>query len=335
MVRAILAVDGGGTKTDAALIDERGQVVFHARGEGVNPFDRPDWSAVLEALLARVPRPYDVAGLGLPGYGEAPEVTARQDEAARALAVPVTVVNDVEAAQVGAFAGGAGTLILAGTGSMVWAADGTGGHTRVGGWGDVFGDEGSAHWIGLRALNRLTRALDGRLTFGGLEQAVLEAVRGELSGSSALTPSAAVLTWLGRLTHPRSDIAALARVVDAAAEQGELDARQLLAHAAGELAQAARAAQRRLPAAGPAWSVAGGVTGSRVVRDHLTGELGAAHFRDVLLPPLGGAALLGARRAGWAVPPAWVQTLATELAHLSSGTPQGTRGESCPTTSTP
>ncbi|GMA15261.1 N-acetylglucosamine kinase [Deinococcus metallilatus] len=334
-MRAILAVDGGGTKTDAALIDERGHVVFHARGEGVNPFDQPDWSAVLEVLLARVPRPYGAAGLGLPGYGEAPEVTARQDEAARGLAVPLTLVNDVEAAHVGAFAGGAGTLILAGTGSMVWAADGAGGHTRAGGWGDVLGDEGSAHWIGLRALNRLTRSLDGRLAFGGLEQAVLEAVRGEWPSSPDLTPSAAVLTWLGRLGHPRSGIAALARVVDAAAERGEPEARQLLASAAGELAQAARAAQRRLPSAGPRWSVAGGVTRSRIVRDHLKGELGAAHFREVRLPPLGGAALLGARRAGWTLTPEWVQTLATELAHLPGGTPQGTRGEPCPTTSAP
>ena len=28
---------------------------------------------------------------------------------------------------------------------------------RVGGWGEVFGDEGSGYWIGLRGLNAFTR----------------------------------------------------------------------------------------------------------------------------------------------------------------------------------
>lgn len=47
---------------------------------------------------------------------------------------------------------------------------------RVGGWGPLLGDEGSAYWIGRRALNSLCRLRDGRLERTGtkLDEYILE-----------------------------------------------------------------------------------------------------------------------------------------------------------------
>ncbi|WP_342028456.1 BadF/BadG/BcrA/BcrD ATPase family protein, partial [Rhizobium ecuadorense] len=58
------------------------------------------------------------------------------------------VLNDVDAAHLGAFAAKPGILILSGTGSMAWARNSKGQSARTGGWGDLIGDEGSSHWIG-------------------------------------------------------------------------------------------------------------------------------------------------------------------------------------------
>ena len=39
---------------------------------------------------------------------------------------------------------------------------------RVGGWGELFGDEGSAYWIAAAGLNAFCRMSDGRLPRGPL-----------------------------------------------------------------------------------------------------------------------------------------------------------------------
>ena len=40
--------------------------------------------------------------------------------------------------------------------------------SRVGGWGELFGDEGSAYWIAVRGLAAFSRMSDGRLPAGPL-----------------------------------------------------------------------------------------------------------------------------------------------------------------------
>ena len=72
----------------------------------------------------------------------------RQRWRLRALAGQIKVISDVEAAYLGALDGGAGVLLLAGTGSMALGRDARGRWVRAGGWGPLLGDEGSAFWIG-------------------------------------------------------------------------------------------------------------------------------------------------------------------------------------------
>ncbi len=102
--------------------------------------------------------PVDAAVLGLPYFSEVPAISARQSAVAvAALGAGACVMNDVAVAFEGALGGDEGVLVLAGTGSMGWAR-GPAGVVRVGGWGDVFGDEGSAFWIGREALALVSRA---------------------------------------------------------------------------------------------------------------------------------------------------------------------------------
>src|SRR5690625_7776141 len=75
--------------------------------------------------------------------------------------------SDVYAAHVGAFSGGPGLLISAGTGSMVLGVDSAGNRVRAGGWGYLYGDEGSATWIAREAIRAALQTTDGRASAHG------------------------------------------------------------------------------------------------------------------------------------------------------------------------
>jgi N-acetylglucosamine kinase-like BadF-type ATPase len=81
---------------------------------------------------------------------------------------------------------------------------------RAGGWGELFGDEGSAYWVAVQGLNAFSRASDGRATPGAL----YHLMRQRLDVTSDLDAVSLIIdTWHGN----RSAIADLAKVVSAAA----------------------------------------------------------------------------------------------------------------------
>jgi len=67
-------------------------------------------------------------------------------------------------------------VVVAGTGSLVagWSPDGT--SCGVGGAGSIVGDEGSAYWIGVRALIRLVESFDGRQPFDEFARELTQAL---------------------------------------------------------------------------------------------------------------------------------------------------------------
>ena len=70
-----------------------------------------------------------------------------------AVAPQVVVVELVEQpAGQGSLAGEDGINVISGTGSMTYGERQGLGH-RVGGWGELFGDEGSAYWVATQGLN--------------------------------------------------------------------------------------------------------------------------------------------------------------------------------------
>jgi N-acetylglucosamine kinase-like BadF-type ATPase len=70
------------------------------------------------------------------------------------------LVHDTPIAHAGALGGRAGVVVIAGTGSVVYGDDGAGWSCTLGGWGFLFGDEGSAFAIAHDALAMLMRAHD-------------------------------------------------------------------------------------------------------------------------------------------------------------------------------
>lgn len=318
----VLGLDGGGTKTVVALADRSGAVPALVRGPGLDPYGNAAWREDLAALVAAVaPGPGRLAraALGLSCHTESAAVSAEQADCARRLfAGPVDTLNDVYVAFTGALAGRAGVLALAGTGSMTWAGDGRGLDRRCGGWGEVVGDEGSGYWLGREALTETTRWLDGR----GRSRAFAEALLARIGISGG-----ELIGWISGLENRRAGIAALARTVGDLAAAGEPTADGLVARAADHLAEQVETAWRSVGAPGPlVWTYAGGLFAGEALRRHMAARLGAP--RPPELPPVGGAILEAARRAGWTTDSAWRARLAASLAGeiRSGGAPEPSAG---------
>lgn len=304
----VLGVDSGGTKTLAALVAPDASLVSLKHLPSLDPTADGDWAAEIAALAGTVgDADLQSSAFGLPFHGEVDEYTEAQIAAVRLHFPQKPIVeNDVRIAFDGAFACGAGALILAGTGSMAWASLGEADspHIRIGGWGDIFGDEGSAYWLGREVLTLLSRHIDGREPSPVFAQRMFAAMG---------IPENRLMAWCYGLESRRSGIAGLARHVTTLAMDGDEVANRLIQRAAAELSEQLAVAWRRCGGTAPIrWSYAGGVFNAAAILDQMTVRLGTSPSSP-RLPPVGGAALRAARLAGWAVDDAWVDRLDANL----------------------
>lgn len=275
MRRVVVGVDCGGTRARAVVLDDAG--VELARGEGPGAVAHAGEPTVAAGAVAAVCReaaagagetlPVDVIWAGVTGAGREASRAAVETELTRAgVARAVHVGTDVEAAFHDAFANGPGVLLVAGTGSIAYGRAEDGREGRAGGWGHLFGDEGSAYAIGIEALRRVARATDGR----GPGTALVEGVLGHLGLASVDD----VVTWMGDAS--KGAVAALATVVADVGAAGDTAAGEILARAVEELEGQVRTILGRL---GP-WSrrprvaLAGGLLGpGRALRAPLVRSL--------------------------------------------------------------
>jgi N-acetylglucosamine kinase-like BadF-type ATPase len=305
-VRTYLGVDGGGSKTCFLLIDESGQILAEHR-EGPAYYLEIGLPA-LEAMLARgiaetltrggiEVSDLTFAFLGLPAYGEDSMLLATLD-AAPAAALPggrYRCGNDMICGWAGALAGEDGINIVAGTGSIAYG-EYAGASARGGGWGELFGDEGSAYWLAREGLRLFSCMSDGRAARGAL----YSLVRRYFGLSEDLDLCGAIY---GKSLAQRSNFAQLSKLVAEAAGAGDPEARALFAQAAAELAdivQAVRLNLRVPPRLELPVSYSGGLFEQR---DLLLEPFAAALARSTRpyrllparLPPEAGAALQAAR----------------------------------------
>jgi len=244
-----LGVDGGGTKTRFALIDDAGRLLAEARlgttyhpqigVQGVRDVLSAGVAAVLGDASAHAA---DVrhAFFGLPAYGEDHQIAAQLDAIPRAILghERYRCDNDMVCAWAGSFDCADGINIVAGTGSIGYGQR-RGVSARVGGWGETFSDEGSAYWIATQGLNAFSRMSDGRLPHGPLHAAFI----GSLQLERDLDLCAHIY---GARAYTRADVARLCAVVAQAAMQGDAIAQRIFERAGRELADIVSALRHRL-----------------------------------------------------------------------------------------
>jgi len=166
MSLTVLGIDAGGTKTQAAVIDEAGRVLGLGWGGPANTvFVRRSTAraslrrAVREAIRASGISQFDVLALAVLCPRE--DALSAAASAAAYRRVCFYGESDIAFARAG-LAPGFGIAVIAGTGSNVTGFGPNGSRCQVGGWGALLGDEGSAFDIALRGLKAAIRAHDGR-----------------------------------------------------------------------------------------------------------------------------------------------------------------------------
>jgi N-acetylglucosamine kinase-like BadF-type ATPase len=270
-MKLFLGVDGGQSSTTALIGDERGRILGRGTGgpcnhaaaaEGRARLRTAVWGSLSAACREAGLEPgsvgFTAACFGMSGGpDDKHEILASVLRAGRLI-----VTHDAAIALSGATAAGQGIAVIAGTGSIAFARNAAGRTARAGGWGYVFGDEGGAFDIVRQALRAALRMEEGWGPPTALRQVLLDA-------AASTSVNQLLHLWYGS-EWPRSRVAVLAPLVDAAAAEGDAVAQRVMGNAAQELALLAASARPALWHQGEAVDVAyiGGVFRSPRVLEH-------------------------------------------------------------------
>jgi len=306
-MRRVLGVDGGGTGSRAALVDEKGNVLSFLSGQATNPNSvgteraREQLKSLIDCCLHEAGlTQVDAAVFGLAGINNAKE--EREVEVwlhSLGFCSNIVVENDSVAAWAAATLGQPGIVIIAGTGSIAFGVDHSGRRRRAGGWGYVFGDEGSGFRIASEALRAAVRYRDGRGPWTRLLPALLRKLG--LDSTDGLTRA---VYAHGMET---SSVARLFPTVVEVARAGDPVAVSILRRSGQQLAEQAIAVMEGLdldPNGAPfVVGLSGGVFQSgelvtRSLREVLTSYAPAARVQALHVAPVLGAALLALRQIG-------------------------------------
>lgn len=298
----IAGFDAGQTHTTCRLADAAsGAVLAEAEGPGVCHLAAPGGDerfrtalrTSLEAALDRLEGaagPLEAAAVGASGIEAASGSQQRGLElAATSLALPpqrVLVTGDERTALRGAMGGeAAGILVISGTGTIAVGRNAAGREHRCGGWGWLLDQAGSACDIGRDGLTLSLAMADGRQPATRLQTQLWQALG--LSPEDPATPQAIK----ARVVDPAfgaAGFAALAPVVDAAAQAGDPDAAAILSRSAEALAEMVAAIARTLHLeAPPVWPAGGALRHLDGLRQSLVDALAHACPGAHLAAPAG------------------------------------------------
>ena len=243
-----LGVDGGGTKTNIALMNVDREVIAEGSGGPSNPL-----RVGVETSVANIAKAIDAAcdssglsrgdiaaaTLGLAGVRRQDiRERVRESFVSRLRIRKTHVTTDADIALYGTTMGKAGLVVIAGTGSICIGVNDAGEKAIAGGWGPVAGDEGGGRGIAGEALHAVAKASDGRGELTKLSEQAADYFR-----------ASNVENLIGAIYAPQMDnsrIAGFARLVVETATTGDKVALEIIQDAARELGTAAIAVIKKL-----------------------------------------------------------------------------------------
>lgn len=249
----VLGIDGGGTKTVCLLIDDKGKVL--GRGEaGASNYQSIGTEATLQSIKSAIYTAVveaqkltdniniEAICIGLAGVGRPEDIEVVKgivQELQNSSLLPITwelsasniiICHDALIALVGGVGYPVGIVVAAGTGSIVFGRNHNGDTKRVGGWGYILGDEGSAYQIAVAGMQAALKAYDGR----EMSTSLVEAFKQYLE----LATIEDLIEVIYRRGWGVKEIAALAPIVDNVAACGDEVAQGIIDDAVKELIKA-------------------------------------------------------------------------------------------------
>ncbi|MEH2202163.1 N-acetylglucosamine kinase [Nostoc sp.] len=247
----VLGIDGGGSKTVCVLMDDLYQVL--GRGEaGPSNYQSIGREATSQSIQSAIQNAFEAAiitntdkidaiCLGLAGVGRAADIELVKDlvKELQNSKLPIVwalqtaniiICNDALIALVGGIGQSVGIVVAAGTGSIVFGRNHRGDTKRVGGWGYILGDEGSAYKIAIAGMNAALKSYDGR----EISTSLIQGFKQHLDLESIED----LIELIYRRGWGVKKIAALAPIVDLAAASGDIVANIIIDDAVKELVKA-------------------------------------------------------------------------------------------------
>lgn len=261
MTEFAAGIDGGGTKTALICRDLQGNTIgekrfgaFNLNGIGRENFENllGEITAYLRALGSCRAVCVGAAGSSNPQMRQMIAETFQRGGIRQ-----WKLVGDHEIALYGALEGEAGLCLIAGTGTICCGRDRAGRILRLGGWGHLIGDGGSAYALGRDAFAAAARQLDGLGPGTSLTEQIMETFR--------LTSREDIISYVYQ--GGKSHIADAARLVEQALVDGDTLAGEILKKNAQELVELAAAAAEQLSLQNVPVALTGGVlTQNHVMR---------------------------------------------------------------------
>jgi len=166
-----IGIDSGGTKFDIIITDVHKKVLFkgkypscHYSVYGADKTSEVLSGYVIKSIRKKSLSSADCEGIcfGIAGAREEFDRKKLTKLFKNKLKIKnITVVTDAKNAITGAFDGGDGIILIAGTGSVLYGKY-KGKMNRVGGWGRILGDQGSGYIIGRAGLREIAKEYDER-----------------------------------------------------------------------------------------------------------------------------------------------------------------------------
>lgn len=299
----LVGVDSGGTSTRAIVFDEELEIVGVAASGGGNRWSSggKPWETICDVIEAALP---DGAGSDVcaAAIGVSSSLgSGVHDLSSLGISCIPMIVDDSHIAFVAGSDASDGLLLIAGTGAGCFTFRSWSCVHQVDGHGWLFGDKGSAVWIGRMAIEAALEALDGRGPQTALEQVVATDLRVPLD-----QPARAVCNQLtcAQMERSPSSLGNLAHTVIDLADRDEVAAR-IVKSAVDHLVATVRTAIRHDDLQFADLITCGSVAGSAIVFEQLRTDVGihfdmqVLHVRD----GVAGAVLLALRQRGRTVSP--------------------------------
>ncbi|NJL60598.1 MAG: ATPase [Methylacidiphilales bacterium] len=257
----VLGIDGGGTKTVCVVMNTKKEILGRGESGAANyqtigidaafkSIELAIRNAVIEALktkesleiqaiclgLAGVSRPKDIEivkkivsdlqkSQNLPIIWELGITTQAHNQSNN-----IIICHDALIALVGGTGDDIGIVVAAGTGAIAFGRNHQGISKRVGGWGYILGDEGSAYQIAIAGMKAAIQADDGR----GKLTSLVDIFKNHLQ----LETIEDLIEFVYRRGLGVKEIATFATLVDSAAVDGDGVANEIIDNAVGELVKA-------------------------------------------------------------------------------------------------
>jgi len=235
----IIGIDGGATKTHCVLTNLDANVLHECYGapsnflvQGIEPVSKTLLSLINECAekLKISIKEITIVLLGTTGAGRRTDAERLEQGFEDFLNKENIKINrfrvesDARIALEGAFSGKPGSILIAGTGSIMFGKDASGNIHRVGGFGRYLGDEGSGYALGKKGLAAVSKQFDGRGQATQITELVTE--KFEINSPESL---------ITKIYKENFDIASVAPLVITAAENKDALALKIIEEETDEL----------------------------------------------------------------------------------------------------